>query len=144
MSKTKNNNISVKELEKMKTGELREKHREVFGEETASRNKSYLVKKLAQALDQPAVKAEPGKNKPACSPKTKTPKPRDPRLPASGTVLEKTYKGETYKVKVLQDGFEYNGSHFRSLSKVAREITGQVWNGFLFMGLVQRSKKAAV
>lgn len=83
------------------------------------------------------------KAKPARLPKVKEPKPRDPRLPEPGTVLEKTYKGETYQVKVLDDGFEYNGTHFRSLSRVACEITGQIWNGYLFMGLIQRSKNAS-
>jgi hypothetical protein len=142
MAKKKNNKINVKEFEKMKTIELREKHREVFGEETASRNKQYLVKKLTKAIQEQAATAKPPHSKPVRQAKGKAPKLRDPRLPEPGTLLEKNYKGKDYKVKVLENGFEYNGTHFRSLSRIAREITGQVWNGFLFMGLVQRPKKA--
>jgi hypothetical protein len=143
MAKTKRSNRQVKELEKMKTSELRERHREVFGEETASRNKQYLVKKLAKALEQQAAAAKPARSKPAGKSKSKAAKPRDPRLPKPGTVLEKTYKGETYKIKVLEEGFEYDGTHYRSLSGVAREITGQIWNGYLWVGLVQRPKQAS-
>jgi len=143
MAKTKKTNAQVKELAKMKTSELREKHLEVFGEETASRNKQYLIKKLAEALKQKTAESGPSRSKPARMNKKKDAKLRDPRLPEPGTVLEKTYKGETYRVKVLHEGFEYNGVHYRSLSKVVREITGQIWNGYLFMGLIQRSKKAS-
>ncbi len=143
MAKTKRTNRQVKELEKMKTSELREKHREIFGEETASRNKQYLVKKLAKALDEQTAAAKPARSKPARKTKGKAAKPRDPRLPEPGTVLEKTYKGETYKIKVLEDGFEYDGDHYRSLSGVAREITGQIWNGYLWAGLVQSRRQAS-
>ena len=41
-------------------------------------------------------------------------------------------------MKVLQNDFEYKGKRHRSLSAIAREITGTSWNGFLFFGLVQR------
>ncbi len=142
MAKGKTTTIA-KDLADLKTSELRDKHLDVFGEKTASRNKQYLVKKLAKALDQQAAEAKAAKTKPARSRKVKATRPRDPRLPDPGIVLEKTYKGETYQVKVLEDGFEYNGERYRSLSRVAREITGQIWNGYLFMGLVQRPKKAS-
>jgi hypothetical protein len=38
-------------------------------------------------------------------------------------------------VKVLVDGFEFNGQIYRSLSAIAREVTGTKWNGFLFFNL---------
>lgn len=59
---------------------------------------------------------------------------RDPRLPAPGAVLKRPYGGEFHEVTVLEEGFEYRGRSFRSLSKVAREITGTPWNGFTFFG----------
>ena len=37
-----------------------------------------------------------------------------------------------HSVTVLDDGFEYQGEHYRSLSKIARVITGTPWNGYLF------------
>ena len=63
-------------------------------------------------------------------------KPRDPRLPAAGTTLVRPYKGKDYRVTVLEDGFRYDGREFRSLSKLASEITGQASiNSFLWMRL---------
>ena len=49
---------------------------------------------------------------------------RDPRLPEPGTVITRTHGGKEHKVKVLADGFEYRRKRHRSLSRVAREITG--------------------
>src|SRR6185437_9559285 len=63
---------------------------------------------------------------PAPTPTTETLK-RDARLPAVGTVLEKQHGNVTHKVTVLADGFEYRGETHRSLSKVARLITGTTW-----------------
>jgi hypothetical protein len=69
-------------------------------------------------------------------------KTRDPRLPKVGTILRKEWRGREYEVTILADGFEYAGTTYRSLSKVANEITGTTWNGFLWMGLVERAKPA--
>jgi hypothetical protein len=41
---------------------------------------------------------------------------------------------------VLENGFEWNGQAFSSLSAVANAITGQHWNGRLFFGLTKRSR----
>lgn len=57
---------------------------------------------------------------------------RDPRLPAPGTVLTRSHGGAEHRVAVLADGFEYQGERYRSLSKLARVITGTPWNGYLF------------
>ena len=55
---------------------------------------------------------------------------RDPRLPPAGTVMRKTHNEVVHQVKVLASGFEYKGVQYKSLSKVARLITGTIWNGF--------------
>ena len=56
----------------------------------------------------------------------------DQRLPPPGTVLTRRYKGEMLQVLVLQQGFEYRSQVFKSLSAVAKAITGSHCNGFLF------------
>lgn len=61
--------------------------------------------------------------------------PRDPRLPAAGTAIRREYKGRKLVVKVLDDGFEFEGQRFRSLTAVAKKITGTNWNGMHFFGL---------
>lgn len=57
---------------------------------------------------------------------------RDPRLPMPGAIITKEYEGKRIEVRVLEDGFEYSSQRYRSLSAIAREITGTSWNGFLF------------
>ena len=69
---------------------------------------------------------------------------RDPRLPAPGAILHRTYKGTTHEVTVLDDGFTWNGDEYDSLSKVATAISGSRRNGFRFFGLkVASAAKAA-
>lgn len=50
--------------------------------------------------------------------------------------------GVGHAVTVLQDGFEYDGKRWKSLTEIAKAITGNHWNGPLFFGLTKRSKKA--
>ena len=64
----------------------------------------------------------------------------DSRLPLPGSLLARDYKGQTIVVKVLDDGFEYDGRVFTSLSAVAQEITGAKWNGFAFFQLANETK----
>lgn len=53
-----------------------------------------------------------------------------------GTKLVREFKGRRYTVLVLQDGYEFNGSKYKSLSAVANKITGTRWNGKKFFGLI--------
>jgi len=73
----------------------------------------------------------------AKAPRTKE---RDPRLPAAGTTLTRTYKGKELKVAVLEDGFRFEGEEYRSLSALASHITGAASiNGVLWFGLTGRN-----
>ena len=54
-----------------------------------------------------------------------------------GTRLMREWQGQTYEVVVLDDGFSWQGMHYRSLSAIARKITGTAWSGPLFFGLKQ-------
>ena len=58
--------------------------------------------------------------------------------PRPGTRLVREWHGETHVVTVLDRGFEYNGAPYRSLSQIARTITGTRWSGPLFFGLRKR------
>src|SRR4051794_25912218 len=53
----------------------------------------------------------------------------------SGSRLVREWQGRTYEVLVLDDGFSWQGSHYRSLSALARKITGTACSGPLFFGL---------
>ena len=138
-------------LESMTTTQLAERFEALHGEPTRSRNKAYLKKKVAWRIQelaegglseraqarideinaqQDAAPSEPRPTKPE----------RDPRLPAVGAVIVRRYKSTEHEVRVLSDGFEFGGERYRSLSRIAREITGTTWNGFLFFGLAERKK----
>ena len=57
-----------------------------------------------------------------------------PRL-KPGTRLMREWRGRSHEVQVLDDGFSWQGTHYRSLSAIARKITGTAWSGPLFFGL---------
>src|SRR4051812_14204140 len=60
---------------------------------------------------------------------------RAARLPIAGTRLVREWQGLQHSVTVGGDGFEYQGRGYKSLSAIAREITGTRWNGWVFFGL---------
>jgi hypothetical protein len=64
-----------------------------------------------------------------------------PRRIKPGSELVRTWKGKSYRVMVMADGFAYDGKKFASLSEIATEITGTRWNGPRFFGLRPAASK---
>jgi Protein of unknown function (DUF2924) len=56
----------------------------------------------------------------------------------TGTTLVRQWRGHTHTVLVGEDGFEYEGRHYRSLTVIAERITGAHWSGPRFFGLTKR------
>jgi hypothetical protein len=152
--------LELAALERMTTSQLADKYLELYGEPTRSRNKDYLRKRLAWRVQELAegglseralerIKElgdqlpERWRMRTASPAPAVTPPPRaiDPRLPPPGSVITRTYRGTAHSLVVKDDGFEYDGRHFASLSAIARHITGTAWNGHLFFGL--RKKRPA-
>jgi hypothetical protein len=104
------------------------------------------TKTTRKAAPKKAAKT-PAKAKVPATPKTPAkvsePRPRDPRLPAPGTTLARTFNGKEIKVEVLDAGFKFDGKTWRSLSAIARSVSGTSWNGFLFFNLQTRAAKPA-
>lgn len=123
----------IKAIEQLRGAALREKFREVVGNETRSNNRPYLIRQITKALENKAD------NKTAKKPPK--PRERDPRLPEPGTVIEREHNGDKIRVKVLEDGFEYKDKTYRSLSAIAREATGTTWNGLLFFKLIPYARR---
>ena len=67
----------------------------------------------------------------------------DPRNPVVGTKLIREWDGTAHTVTVLKDGFDWAGQRYKSLSAVARAITGTRWNGYRFFGLRERKRGEA-
>lgn len=153
----------IEALRHMTLSQLRQKHAEVFGEETRSHHKQFLFRRIAWRIQ---ALAEGGLSERARrraleiandadlrvrAPKTafqqdvgfslngtvqRSLAPQtDPRLPAVGEEIARDYKGRSIVVKVREGGFEYEGKLYKSLSAIARVVTGTKWNGFLFFGL---------
>jgi hypothetical protein len=59
-----------------------------------------------------------------------------------GAKLMREWRGETITVLVLEDGFEWGGKRWRSLSMIAREITGTRWSGPRFFGIDKGKRRA--
>jgi hypothetical protein len=148
--------VEITRLRQMTVGELRAKYIELFGEESRSRNKDYLWKRLAYRVQQLAeglalspaargIAAELARNaelrvrglpRPPALPRPSIPpRPRDPRLPAPGSILVRRFKEVEHTVTVREHDFVYEGRPFGSLSSIARNITGSPYNGFAFFKL---------
>jgi Protein of unknown function (DUF2924) len=66
--------------------------------------------------------------------------PSDPGIVLrTGTTLVRQWRGHTHTVLVREDGFEYEGRHYRSLTVIAERITGAHWSGPRFFGLTKRA-----
>lgn len=74
----------------------------------------------------------------AAGPEPKAPRPRKLK---PGTRLVRDWHGVGHTVAVLEDGFEYGGQHWGSLTAIAKAITGSNWNGPRFFGLSAQTKR---
>ena len=165
MSNALNMTREVAALKRMTVKELRGRYMEVFGEATRSGNKDFLWKRIAWRMQANAEgglterarrRAEELANdadlrirqppvKPELAPAAATvPVKVDfgdrAGLPMPGTILTRPYRGRTIRVTVLDNGFEYEGEVYRSLSAMAKAVTGSHWSGNYFFGLKGRSK----
>jgi hypothetical protein len=61
-------------------------------------------------------------------------KPKDTH-PTPGTRLVREWNGRRFEVTATEGGFEYSGRKYRSLSAIAKAITGAHWSGPQFFGL---------
>ena len=109
----------IEALGRMNLVTLRRVFKETLGKETASKNRDALRKRIANHLRE----TEPADGRTRA---------RDERLPPPNTVLTRKHGNKSYSVTVLDDGFSYRNKTYGSLSTVAKEITGTVWNGFTF------------
>ena len=163
-----NTKKEIAALRKMNVPELRQRHIELFGEPNRSGNRQYLFRRIAWRLQAQAegelserakrraqelardadIRMTPPRDThmppaprglPTAA--TRIPVARDPRLPAPGTVLTRVFRGLEHHVTVLPSGFEYDGEAYRSLTAIARAITGSHWNGYHFFGLARNPRK---
>jgi hypothetical protein len=155
-------------LQTMTVGELCRRYEDLFGQPVRTRHKAYLVRKIAWRIQAVAEgdlserarrRAEELANDadirlmPPRRPlhgagdgaggTTRTVKApaaaQDARLPAPGAAIVRVYKGRQVRVIVRPDGFEYDGRRYKTLTAVAKDVTGSHMNGYRFFRLGARS-----
>lgn len=152
----------VAAMERMTVDQLRAKYAEIFGEPTNGRHKQWLIKRtiwrlqaneegdlserarrraMELANDADIRMMTPRERRPmedaAARTKTVATQVRASTDLLPGTLLTREYKGRTIRVTALEDGFEFEGDRYKSLTAVTQAVTGKHWNGFHFFGLRQ-------
>ena len=123
--------------------ELKQLWRDLFATEPPPYNRRFLENRLAYRLQELAYGGlkdstvrrleELGDQLDGGNPRVRS--RRVDNRPLAGTRLIREWKGSNHEVIVQPDYFEFNGRRYKSLSNIAREITGTVWNGWQFFGL---------
>ena len=156
--------IEIEGLRRASLAALRRKYRDVFEEETRSRHREHLFRRIAWRLQ---ALAEGGLSQRArdrareiardadlrliappdfftvnganvtTTTGDRNRRQQDSRLPLPGTLLTRKWRGRTLLVEVLKDGFRYESRHYSSLSAIATAVTGTRWNGLAFFGLTR-------
>lgn len=156
--------LEIAALQDRTVSQLIERYEEVFKEECRSRNKRYLIRRIAwriqanaeRGLSVAAIKrakelaaesearVTPPRQSLSTEVKQKASEPHsfvewDPRLPPPGSIIERQYKGRMIRVIVQRDGFEFEGHRYKSLTAIAKEVSGTHCNGFLFFHLGRKA-----
>ena len=130
-------------LKSMPIDQLKKTWRDLYSTEPPAYNRRFLESRLAYRLQELAyggLKAstvrrleELGDQLDGGNPRVRS--RRVDSRPLAGTRLIREWKGSAHEVIVQPDYFEFNGRRYKSLSHIAREITGTIWNGWTFFGL---------
>lgn len=160
----------IEALQGMTPAALREVFREVFGEPSRSNNRQWLIRRIAWRMQaqaegglsdrartraaelardedlrlRPPTDRGPGLGASLRTVSGKVVARTDARMPVAGSILVRPYQGVDHRVVVLSDGFEHGGTVYRSLSAVARAMTGSHWNGYHFFGLTRATPAKGV
>lgn len=136
------------ELERMPFAGLRKQWQELFGGEPPGYNRTFLIKRLSYRIQErayggikPETRAEldrmlneEGYDELGRLGPKEAPRIREDQI-VPGTTLIRYWKGERHTVTVLDEGFEYLGQPHKSLSAIAKKISGTKWSGPAFFGL---------
>lgn len=126
--------IQVASLPKRTLPELQAMWKEYFNEPTTSQNKEFYISRLAYRIQELAYGGLPREQQKMIA-KMYVPAEMRNNLPPTGTRIVREYHQVEHSVVILNDGFEYNGMKFPSLSAIAKKITGRKVSGRHFFGI---------
>jgi len=125
--------------------ELKALWQEYFGTEPPAYRRGFLVRGLAQRIQELTFGGLPAPHQARLDALVEDkPAKRKAEGGASllpGTKLVRDWQGVSHHVTVMQDGFEYRGRRFKSLSAIANTIAGTRWNGWTFFGVPNPNKR---
>ncbi len=132
-------------LHDLDTDALRTRWRELHGRESVARmSRELLIRAIVHRLQERArdglskkARRVLGKHMRALEQSGAIAQPNEPGIKA-GTNLIREWNGKVHQVEVTSDGYFWNGERHRSLSAIARAITGTRWSGPRFFGLHER------
>lgn len=127
--------------------ELKTLWRDIFGKEPPPYNRRFLENRLAYRLQELAygglktstIRRLEQLGEQLDGGKARVRSQRHDDRPVAGTRLMREWQGACYEVTVQPDHFVFQGRRYRSLSSIAKAITGTVWNGWMFFGLRTRA-----
>ena len=130
-------------LKRMAVNDLKAEWKTLFGMDAPNNSRGFLELRLAhriQELTYGGVARETAKLLNALADEVEGKPGRksmiaDSRNPVVGTRLVREWDGAEHTTIVLRDGYEFEGRKYKSLSAIARDITGTRWNGYRFFGL---------
>jgi hypothetical protein len=145
----------IRELQTLAPAQLAERYQALFGKPPRVRNAAWLRRQVAFRIQEQLLGGLSDRAKSRLGelmaqvdlPLVATPPPRpqpkpaaraDANAPMVGTILVREWHDQRIEVRVVDDGFLWSGVTYKSLSAVARAITGAAWNGRLFFGLTTR------
>lgn len=133
----------VAALKQMAMAALKERWRELYGTEPPGYNRRFLESRLAYRIQEVAYgglsratleRLEALGEQFAVDGSRKGRRPANDR-PIAGTQFVRDWQGVEHRVTVRENDFEYQGRPYKSLSAIARAITGTRWNGLIFFGI---------
>jgi Protein of unknown function (DUF2924) len=158
--------VEIEQLRRATVRQLQAKYLELFGQPSHSNHKQFLFRRIAWRLQALAygdlaehareralaiaqdadlrIKAPRhlvGTSQQVLQPtfRSRRKPGRDERLPAPGTILRREFQDEAIVVQVLEHGFQYQDRFYKSLSAIARQVTGTHWNGYAFFATALRT-----
>ena len=149
----------LNEIRRMDVAQLVKKYQKVFGKEPRVKHREHLQRKISwevqrlrfgglgdaaqRRLDELIGELDLPFDKDKKAVTAALRRTRKPNEPAVGTVITRTWHGQDIHVNVVDTGYEWDGVVYKSLSAVARAVTGTRWNGRLFFNLTTRKRNGS-
>ncbi len=145
----------LRALQTLAPAELANRYTELFGKPPRVRNKAFLRRQIGwklqerefgglserakQRLDELVAHIDMPLLRDPAPPRPHATQRREPTAPLVGTQLVRRWRDQDIVVEVRDNGYEWQGTLYTSLSAIAKAITGATWSGALFFGLRKRT-----